>query len=91
MGGQVKAKALETDARHAVAQAAEAVTEGLTNYAVFKSGKWQAGGRDDTMQALIVAVFNWQRARNAVEQEEADDAMPQEWHDNRQFMRDTLS
>ncbi len=86
----VNARALETDARHAVAQAAEAVTEGLSNYAVFKSGKWQAGGRDDTMQALIVAVVNWQRARSAVEREEADDAMPQEWHDNRQFLKDAL-
>ncbi len=86
----MNARALETDARHAVAQAAEKVTEGLSNYAVFKSGKWQAGGRDDTMQALNDAVIHWQQARTAVEREQADDAMPQEWHDHRQFMRDAF-
>jgi hypothetical protein len=86
----MNAKALETDARLAVAQAAEVMVEYLTNYVSYSSGKWQAGGKDDSLGRLHVAVIRWQRARNAVEQEEADDAMPQEYHDNRQFLRDAL-
>lgn len=87
----MNARALEMDARHAVAQAAEALIEGLTNFVAYPSGKWQAGGKDETLGKVHVAVIRWQQARAAVEQEEADDAMPQEYHDARQFMRDTLS
>lgn len=86
----MNARAIESDARHKVAQTAEALVEGLTNFTEYSSGKWQAGGKDNTLDALNVAVVDWQRARAAVEQEEADDAMPQEWHDNRQFLRDAL-
>lgn len=86
----MNARALESDARHAVAQAAETLIDGLTHYTSYSSGKWQAGGKDDTLDALSVAVVAWQRARAAVERAEADDAMPQEYHDARQFLEDAL-
>jgi hypothetical protein len=73
-----------------VAQAAEAVVDGLSNYASYKSGKWQAGGAGDTMDALIVAVVDWQRDRARIEREEAEAQELQAETDARQFMRDAL-
>lgn len=86
----MKAKTAEADARHAVAQAAEALIDGLTNFVSYSSGKWQAGGKDETLGKLHVAVIRWQKARADAEREEAEDALPQEYHDAHQFMRDTL-
>jgi hypothetical protein len=73
-----------------VAQAAEAVVEGLTTYASYTSRKWQAGGTDDTMDALIVAVVAWQKDRARAEREAADATEPQELTDARQFLNDAL-
>jgi hypothetical protein len=73
-----------------VAQAAEAVVEGLTNYASYQSRTWQAGGTDDTMDALIVAVVAWQKDRARAEREAADATEPQELTDARQFLNDAL-
>jgi hypothetical protein len=72
------------------AQAAEALVEGLTYCTSYPSGKWQAGGKDDTLTDLVNAVVDWQKDRARAEREEADATEPQELVDARQFMRDAL-
>jgi hypothetical protein len=73
-----------------VAAAAEALVEGLTNCVTYASGKWQAGGKDNTLDTLVVLVVRWQKNRARLEQEEAyanrtDDEIAAD-----DFMRDTL-
>ena len=73
-----------------VAQAAEELVEGLTNYVSYSSGKWQAGGAADSMDKLVIAVVSWQKDRVRIEREQADAKESQQETDARQFMRDTL-
>lgn len=42
-----------------VARAAEALIESLTNGTYYASGKWQAGGKDYSLQLLAEAVSEW--------------------------------
>ena len=59
-----------------MAQAAETLIGELTNFVTYSSGKWQAGGKDETLGKLHLAVNRWQQARKAVEQEDTVQAAP---------------
>lgn len=74
-----------------VAMAAEDLVEGLTNCVSYSSGKWQAGGKDQTLSTLIDSVYAWQKDRARQEREEAEANESQQETDARQFLRDTLS
>lgn len=74
-----------------VATAAEALVEGLTNCVTYSSGKWQAGGKDNTLDTLVVLVVRWQKERAAFERLLAEEEAPQSETDAREFMRATLS
>ncbi len=73
-----------------VADAAEELIEGLSNFVSYSSGKWQAGGKDHTLSILINEVVAWQQDRARQEREQAEAQESQQEQDARQFMRDTL-
>jgi hypothetical protein len=73
-----------------VAAAAEALVEGLTNCVTYSSGKWQAGGKDNTLDTLVVLVVRWQKDRARSEEAEADAARTDDEIAAADFMRDTL-
>lgn len=74
-----------------VADAAEELVENLSNFVSYSSGKWQAGGKDNTLSVLVNEVVAWQKARSQQEREEAEANESQQEQDARQFMRDTLT
>jgi hypothetical protein len=74
-----------------VAAAAEALVESITNFASYRSGKWQAGGTDNTLDTLSVLVIEWQKDRARQEREEADAARTDNEIAADEFMRATLT
>lgn len=73
-----------------VAVAAEALVEGITNCVTYSSGKWQAGGKDNTLDTLVVLVVRWQKDRARIEREEADANRTDDEIAADDFMRATL-